>query len=64
MTDENSKIKSYEAVVKVHLPGYPKPTECKILVEGTDLVAAMVSAQEAWFIAVEPKDMSIKEIQK
>ncbi len=64
MTDENSKIKSYEAVIKVHLPGYAKPTECKFQVEGTDLVSAIVSAQEAWTIAVEPKDMAIKEIQK
>ena len=60
----NQPKHSYEATIKVHLPGYAKPTECKFSVEGTDLVSAIINAQEMWAIAVEPKDIAIKEIQK
>lgn len=56
--------KKYEATVKVHLPGYAKPTEVKIHVTATGLPEATEAVIAAWYAATEPKDIAIRETGK
>lgn len=62
ITKTSDEEKNYEATVKVHLPGYSKPTEVKITVKATGLPEATEAVIAAWYAATEPKDIAIKEI--
>jgi hypothetical protein len=55
--------RTYEAIVKVHLPGYQKPTEVKMQVKACGLPQATENIIAAWYKATEPKDISVKEIE-
>lgn len=59
-TTEDDRI--YEAIVKVHLPGYHKPTEVKMQVKAKGLPQATEAIIAAWYNATEPKDIAIREI--
>ena len=54
--------RTYEATVRVHLPGYQKPTEVKMTVKACGLPQATEAIIAAWYKATEPKDIAIKEI--
>ncbi len=62
MTPTTDDERTYEATVKVHLPGYQKPTEVKMQVKAHGLPQATEAIIAAWYQATEPKDIAIKEI--
>jgi hypothetical protein len=62
-TQTTEDERTYEAIVKVHLPGYLKPTEVKMQVKAHGLPQATEAIIAAWYKATEPKDISIREIE-
>jgi hypothetical protein len=62
-TQTTEDERPYEAIVRVHLPGYQKPTEVKIQVQAKGLPQATEAIIAAWYKATEPKDISIREIK-
>ena len=62
-TQTTEDERTYEAIVRVHLPGYQKPTEVKIQVQAKGLPQATEAIISAWYTATEPKDISIREIK-
>jgi len=62
-TQTTDDERTYEAIVKVHLPGYQKPTEVKMVVKAHGLPQATEAIIAAWYKATEPKDISIREIK-
>ena len=59
MTDK----KTYEAIIRVRMPGRAKDEDYKIPVEADDPTEAQMKATDAWIAATKIRDIRVKEIE-